>query len=504
MLRKRMIVGLSLLLTGPVHAEDPAGSAGSPSVPQELVGLRERWESAMKDLDVPGLAVVVVRGGKVIYTETLGERDPEKHLPVTPDTIFYIASCTKSFMAMAVMSLVEEGKIELDAPVKKYFPKFQVADSAVTETLTVRDLLSHAKGLDSGPIVSLDAFTGEITEERFYRWLREAKATGAFNYTNLHYTLLGRIVEVVSGKSWKDYLDDRILKPAGMTRTTAYAGRMYGDADAAIPCDLEKGNLVAARVRKTDRTMHAAGGMGASIHDLGRWLRLNMGKGTIDGRRILSESSMLEIQRTQARATAPATRGSRTRDGYGFGWSTGTYGGKNMLEHGGGYVGAGALVAFLPDEGIGVAAVANTNRPITEIAIFDVCDRLLGLSRADELPRLKQFAAERRQRQSNRERLFEKRPVTSEGLSISIDRYAASYDNPDWGTYVIENRDGRLFAHWGDLSLRLRSTDKDTFEADSGSGDPDKCRFEVKGDRVEAVVIIVDEEQKLEARFTRK
>ncbi len=170
---------------------DPPSSTNSPpSVPKEMAGLRERWLEAMKDLDVPGMAVVIVRGDEVIYTETFGERDPEKHVPVTPDTIFYIASCTKSFMAMAVMTLVEEGKLDLDAPVKKYLPKFEVADATLTETLTVRDLLSHAKGLDSQPIVTLDAFTGEITEERFYRWLKEAKATGSFDYTNLHYTLL--------------------------------------------------------------------------------------------------------------------------------------------------------------------------------------------------------------------------------------------------------------------------------------------------------------------------
>ncbi len=500
----RMILYPSLLLTLLVRASASGGTPEAPGVPQELVGLRERWESTMKDLDVPGLAVVVVRDGKVLYTETLGERDPQKHLPVTRDTFFYIASCTKSLLAMTVMTLVEEGKISLDVPVKKYLPRFQVADSTVTETLTVRDLLSHGKGLSSDPIVSLDAFSGEITEERFYRWLKEAKATGEFNYTNLHYTLMGRIVEAVTGKSWKDVVDERILKPAGMTRTTAYASRMYGDPDVAIPCDLENGKLVATRVRKTDRTMHAAGGMGASIHDLGRWLRLNLGKGTIDGRRIVSEASAAEIQKTQSHAKNPSARGLRTRDGYTLGWSAGPYAGKRMLEHGGGYAGTGAFIAFLPDDGIGVAAVANANRPITELAVFDVCNRLLGLDASDQLPELKRFAEDRRRRQSMRDRLFEKKPVTAEGLSMPIDRYVGTYNNSDWGTFLVENREGRLSARWGDLSFRLRSTDKDAFEADSGTGDADKCRFEVSSGRVEAVVITIDEEQKLEARFTRK
>src|SRR3990172_13105654 len=121
-----------------------------------------------------------------------------------------------------------------------------------------------------------------------------------------------------------------------MTRTTAYASRMYGDPDAAIPCEFEDGALVPARQRKTDRTMHAAGGLGASIHDLGRWLRLNVDRGTIDGQRILSSASTEEMWNTQAPMKKPMSMGLRTRDGYGFGWAVGPYNNDTrMLDHGG-------------------------------------------------------------------------------------------------------------------------------------------------------------------------
>src|SRR4030095_14438866 len=99
----------------------------------QLAGLRESWLSAIAEIDVPGAAVVVVKDDKVILIESMGVRDAASQKPVTPTTIFYIAACTKSFNAMAVMTLVEEGKIELDAPVKKYLPQFQVADAELTE-----------------------------------------------------------------------------------------------------------------------------------------------------------------------------------------------------------------------------------------------------------------------------------------------------------------------------------------------------------------------------------
>jgi len=478
--------------------------AEKPGVPAEFEGLRERWESAMSSFDVPGLAVVVVKDDKVIYTETIGVRDPASGKPVTPDTYFYIASCTKAYLAMAMMTLVEEGKLSLDDPVKKYLPRFQTADPKITESLTIRDLLSHAKGLSSNPIVSLDAFSGEITEERFYHWLKSAKAKGDFAYSNLHYTLAGRIIEAVTGKPWKDYLEERIFKPAGMKRTTGYASRMYKDPNCAVPCDLAQGKMSAARVRKTDRTMHAAGGMGSTVADLSRWLRLNLNRGTIDRKSIISRGSAEEMQRIQAKMNPPATRGPRTREGYGLGWNIGPYDKVVMLEHGGGYVGSSAQIAFIPEKNIGVAAVANANRPIADLAVMDVCDRLLGVQSEDLLPQMKEQAEQRRQRAEAREKSLLGSPVDASVLTLPPKAYVGEYESVEWGTAKIILEDDRLAGRWGDLAIRLARNGENQFLADSGSGDPDKGRFELSADKVTAVVILVDEDSNLEARFTRK
>jgi len=279
---------------------------------------------------------------------------------------------------------------------------------------------------------------------------------------------------------------------------------MYADANVALPCELEDGKLVATRVRKTDRTMHAAGGLGASIKDLGRWLQLNLGEGTIQGHRVLSSEGTVGMWDLHAKANSPMTRGLRTREGYGLGWAVGPYAGKRMVEHGGGYVGAAAFISFLPDEGIGVAVVANTSTPLAEQVAFDVYNRLLGLDAGDELPNLTKRIKDRRQRQAVQEKSFAQKPVVASRLSIPFERYVGTYEHPDWGTFVVEGRDGQLSARSGDLVFRLRGTAKDTFDADPGTGDVLKGHFEVTGEQVAAVALTMDEQWNAEARFVRK
>ncbi len=471
----------------------------------KLDGLRERWLSAMKELDIPGAAVVVVRGDKVILTESLGVRNLETNQPVSPDTMFYIASCTKSYMAMAVLTLVEEGKIDLDAPVKKYLPQFQIADPELTEKLTIRDLLSHAKGLDSGEITFGEAYSGQMTEDRYWRMMKNAKAKGSFQYTNLHYTILGRVVEKVTGQKWQDYVEQHVCKSTGMNRTTAYASRMYSDPDVAIPTIYWDGKLIAASQRKTDRTMHAAGGMGSTANDLARWLILNLNHGTIDGKKVLASELVTQMQTQQAasdqrRSPVPEL----TRDGYGLGWEVGTYRKKKILQHGGGYVGTAALVMIVPDENIAFAVVCNTDgsgAPFTGLVMIDVLDRLLGVDPPlDFIDKIRPMHDRFRQRRAEQVATTTQ-PVTGDGLSLPIAQYAGTYQNDDLGTLTIKAQDGRLVLDLGDIHPQLFTTDMDQFSVAFSGGTFDGGRFEIADKLVKALILRSDDD---EWRFTRE
>ena len=166
--------------------------------------------------------MAVVRGDEVVLLLGLGTRDADKKLPVTVDSPFYIASSTKSFTAMAVAILADEGKIDLDAPVKRYLPRFTLANEAVAEKMTVRDLLAHRLGIDSGPISTNEAYTGLITEDRYYRLLKRVTPKSEFRYSNLNFTLAGRVIEAASGQSWKQFIAQRILRPPECGTVTAW------------------------------------------------------------------------------------------------------------------------------------------------------------------------------------------------------------------------------------------------------------------------------------------
>ncbi|MGI9515679.1 MAG: serine hydrolase [Pirellulaceae bacterium] len=476
---------ITVLIAAPqMLAQDTVG------IPAELQDLPERWQQAMEDLQVPGLAVVVVRGDKVIYQGTFGHRDPHNELPVTPDTMFYVASCTKTYIATAVMQLVEQGHLDLDDSVKDYLPDFELADQHVTSSVTIRDLLTHALGLDNTPIVFLDAYSGEITEPRYYRWLREVAPADEPQYSNVHYTLLGRVIESVAGRSWKDVLADSIFEPAGMTASTAYASQMYDASDVALPMQIQDGKIVPASVRKSNSTMHAAGGMGTSIHDLSRWLRLHLNGGAIDGRQILSPDNIAEMQRlqTEGQGGAPGIPNMEMK-GFGLSWFVTTYKDQPLLQHGGGYIGASAMIAIMPEEQLGIAAVSNATGVLPQLVVFDVIDKLQGLEGPDLLPMVKQMTS--RFHEQTAQTLEELGPNPSvDGLSLPANSYAGLFQNEDWGSVQIHLReDGHIALGLGELPCQMGSTGMDRFALLRPLAQPDEGAFETEDGRVIALTI---------------
>jgi CubicO group peptidase (beta-lactamase class C family) len=318
---------------------------------------------------------------------------------------------------------------------------------------------------------------------------------GSFEYTNVHYTLAGRIVDAVSGYHWKDYLAKRIFEPAGMKNATCFADEMYERDDVAIPTSFENGTMTPTRVRKTNRTMHAAGGIGASASDLANWLKVNLGDGRLGDVRLLSEKNIRAMQTLEAKGRSGAGMPGRKRKGYGLGWFVGDYRGETLLEHGGGYVGTSAMISIIPDKKIGVAIVANSDVPLPIIASNEVLDRLLGLGMEDNLPRLKMMLARRAKMREERADKLGKNPATAEdGLSLAGEEYAGVYTNVDLGSIKVAFEDGELVAHMGDLPMDLASSGTDRFAAFAEIDELTNGRFEVSDNRkVETIAIQMDD-----------
>ncbi len=477
---------LAVFLAGATPA-----AAGSDETSKKLEELSKRWQEAMTRLQAPGLSVAVVQGDRVLLSRGFGVRDPESEAPVTPETMFYIASSTKSFVALAIQMLVEEGRLDLDRPVATYLPRFTLSDPQVARQVTLRDLLAHRRGLDNYPIEQAEAYTGLIDEDKFYRLLGEVEPGASFSYANLNFTLLGRVIEAVTGTSWKEFVAERILKPAAMNRTTTSATGLWADSDVGIPTVEIEGAWRRSPVLKTDSTMHAAGGMAASANDLARWLRLNLGGGSIDGTRLLSAERLREMHTPQVEV------GSSffvfQREAYGLGWYVGSFGGEPLIHHFGSYVGSRAHVSFMPKHGIGVAAIQNNADPtgfLVDLVAIDVYRALAGVESEDALPRLIERVD--RRRQQTKERQAATRPLTVSELSLPIASYAGTFEHGDWGEISIEVEGDRLISKWGSLRPTLHAAEEaDRFELADTPHSRNKASFVVDSkERVVSAVTI--------------
>ncbi len=468
------LVWLSLWPQDPVHPD--------------LAELGPRWEQAMVACGVPALAMVLVEGDEVVHRATLGRRDPAREAPVTKDTIFYIASATKPYVAFALAQLAEQGKVELDAPVARYLPRFRLADAELTKTITVRDLLCHRHGLNSREIVLLDAYTGEITEDRYYHFLERVEPAGHVEYTNVHFTLAGRVIEAVSGLSWRDRLAKHVFEPAGMTRTSGYADWMYAQDDVAIPATVVDGRARPTSVRKNDRTMHAAGGLGTSIDDLARWLRLQLGRGAIDGRRLLSERGTEASWELLTEEHEEEPLG--TSEGYALGWKRSRYRGHLMLSHGGGYAGSSSWVTFLPELGLGLAVVATGGDGALGACAVVACDTYERLVADDEIRDLLPRALERA-RGRGAESAPEPVAASAVRLARPLADYAGVYTNEWFGTLTLRAGADGLAASLGALALGLEVLAPDRLRLDAGLFESE-VTLELAGGKVAALVLDID------------
>lgn len=477
-----------------------AAMAGTPTKPfeavPELQGLTARWAEGAEAFRVPGYSVAVIKDGAIIALEGFGRRDVGDDKPVTPDSMFYIASLTKTYTTMGVLALVDDGKVELDAPVKRYLPRFELADADATASITVRDLLCHKPGINSFALDFLESYTGQISEDRFYEWLSVIEPTMQVEYSNQHFTLVGRIIDAVSGKPWQEFLDERIFDPAGMFRTTTYASTMYGDADAAFPMEGSKDAWSRCAIRKSDRVMHAAGGMGTSAADGARWVMLQLNNGEIGGTRVISKEMSVESHKLQSKD--PRARDPLDRiEGYGLAWFRGAYRGHGpYFEHNGDYVGARAHLSFIPGSGIGVVMLANSSPggyALSDIVSIDIYDRLLGeTGHPDLLPMFVHHAG----------RIFAgmdgdqtaRTPVTATTLSAGLDLYVGTFTSRLWGDLSIAVEDGALTGHIGDMPITIVSTGgKDQIALSTPDGTYDTSFVISDEGSIDAVIVTIPE-----------
>jgi CubicO group peptidase (beta-lactamase class C family) len=315
----------------------------------------------MRRLNIPGVSLAIVAGDRIVHLRGFGQTRPGGEAP-SPQTPFVLGSTTKSFTALAVMQLVEAGKLELDDPVQRYLPWFRVADPKASGQMTVRHLLNQTSGLPGLPGFSVLADLDDSSDaaERQARALSTLKLTrpagSAFEYCNLNYSLLGLIVEATSGESYPDYIQNHIFTPLGMSHSyTAQAeAKQNGLAVGhrywfAIP--------VAMRNLPIPRGSLAAGELISSAEDMAHYLIAQLNGGRYGDALILSGEGIDELHRG---ATEVREMGMSVGQ-YGMGWFIAGTGQMKTVWHGGNVPDFSSFMALLPEQKKGVVLLVNAD-----------------------------------------------------------------------------------------------------------------------------------------------
>jgi CubicO group peptidase (beta-lactamase class C family) len=453
--------------TGQVKKKEPQSSSRAAAAPQKpaLDGLDDFITQVMKDWKVPGLAITVVQDGKVILTKGYGNRDSQRKLPVTPNTLFCIASMTKSFVVTELGTLVDEGKLDWDKPVYDYLQDFRMYDSVVTERLTPRDLVTHRSGLPRHDLTwysNADITRKEMVERLRYlqpsRDLRER-----FQYNNLMYMTAGYLGGVLNGTDWETAVRQRVLTPLGMTNTNFSVLDSQKSSDFAQPYRKakEEVKLIPFYVQGA---VGPAGEINTTAEEISHYLLFQLNKGKYGDKQILSESNAVQMQSPQMVIQGTPQFAELGENSYGMGFGVTQYRGHKMVSHGGAIDGFRSELAFLPNEKIGVVVFVNLDgTSMPNVIVYNVLDRLLGL---DPVPWNQRFLeVEKKSEQSEEE--AKKRgftaPTPGTHPSHDLKDYVGEYENPGYGRVTIEAQGESFLMKINRLSSPLKHFHYDVF-----------------------------------------
>ncbi len=427
----------------------PAFAATKAPKPVNLKGFSEFVVKTMAEWKVPGMAVAIVKDGKVIFAEGFGFRDVEQGLKVTPHTIFPIGSCSKAFTAASVGILVDEGKVGWDEPVRTYLPDFKVQDEYASDHITLRDMLSHRTGL---PRHELMWMGGQFDRRELYDRLRylemnkELRTT--FQYNNLMVMTAGYLVGKVDGSSWEDFTQKKILDPLGMKETNFSVALTQKTPDFSYPYMEIKDKVERVPFRDI-AAIGPAGSVNSNVLDMAQWVMLHLGRGKFGDKQIFSEATFSQFctpQMAMQSALLPfAEKASEFGpESYSMGWLVDDYRGHLLIQHGGNVDGFAAVVAFSPRENIGIVLLSNLNANFgTYTVVLNAYERLLGLDQTAWNDRIKELLAKMKaeakktEAEKDKDRKLDTRP------SHPLADYTGDYENPGYGTVsVIKDGDG--------------------------------------------------------------
>lgn len=435
-----------------------AAIAGLPSIaraaPEPAVDATIR--RFMTAFDLPGVGVAIIRPRRPLFLAGYGVRTMGRPQRVDRDTLFGIASNSKSFTAAILAMMVDEGRIGWEDPVIKHLPEFAMSDPEVTRMMTVRDLLCHRSGLALGAGDLMQFPMSDRTPEEVLHGLRYLPLARGFRsgyaYDNILYLVAGLLIERVSGMPWEDNVTRRIFRPLGMRTALPFLdpAREPNVAGRHARLGPPVRGLGPQRVIAPDegKLIEAAGGIQASVTDISRWLMVQLGKGQIaGGPRLWSEKQAAELWTPEVITSAgpgpSADEPTRSvMSGYALGWFVSEYRDRRLIAHSGGLSGQVTHTAFFPEDGYAVAVFTNAEDGVAAAGLRNaIIDHALNVPPFDWVAWAKRKAA------ANAEQVRQALASGSlvapaGGPSLPLEAYVGRYRDPWYGDVVIaRNRD---------------------------------------------------------------
>ncbi|MGE4133199.1 MAG: serine hydrolase [Bdellovibrionales bacterium] len=350
-------------------------------------------QDMMTEFHVPGMAIGVVNKNGPVYMKGFGVRAAHQVMPVTEHTLFAIGSTTKAFTATSLGILVDRGLLGWDQPiVEKYLSEFSLLDPLATQMITTRDLLTHRSGLPRHDLVWYGSPDSRVELIRRIRYLQPtAGLREKTQYQNGMFMVAGYLAGQVAGTSWEDFVSREILQKIGMSSTLLSVNGIEKSLDYAVPHRYVNGEIQEIPFRNID-AVAPAGAMNSSVEDMGRWLRLQLNEGELEGQRIISKATLAEIHKPQMLSDMLGFNKIFPEFGletYGMGWFVDQFYGKKLIHHGGGIDGFITFVGFMPELDLGIVAFANAESLAPYMAALAYLDMSMNETPAPWLERLR-------------------------------------------------------------------------------------------------------------------
>jgi CubicO group peptidase (beta-lactamase class C family) len=409
----------------------------------------------LKTFDVPGIAVAIVKDGHVVLSKGYGIRSIISKEPVNENTLFGIASNSKAFTTATLAILVDEGKVNWDDKVVKYIPDFKMYNDYVTNEFTIRDLLTHRSGLGLGAgdlMIWPDG--NNFTTQDIIKNLQYLKPVSAFrtkyDYDNLLYIVAGEVIHKVSGISWGEFVETRIMKPLEMNQSAASFLRLNDTTNVIMPHVPTDGKLKAIG-RYKNQILDAAGGIYSNVNDLSKWVIMHLNKGKYSDKKLFSEKQQNEMWSPQTilpnKPVAPYFSHYKS---YGLGWQLTEVKGNFQVSHTGGLDGIVTQVTLLPELNLGIIVLTNQQNGAAFNAITNtIKDSYLNLKSEDYVTL---YSSQRKEKEDNADKISDEVWTTvnknlHDKIIIEIKKYTGTFKDNWLGDIVLSDKKGKLYFH---------------------------------------------------------